>query len=178
MLEEWRDIKGYEGWYQVSNLGNVRSLDREIIYSNGKIYKQKGKMLKPTLRNNGYYYVSLSKNNVRPKFDVHRLVAITFLDNDNNYNCINHIDGNKTNNCLSNLEWCSYSYNAKHAFKVGLNEAVRGERNGSSKLKDSDVIKIKKLLSEGVKSYKIAEMFNISQSTISEIKNNKKWTHI
>ena len=178
MNEEWRDIPDYEGWYQVSNLGNVRSLDREIIYSNGKVYKQKGRKLKSTLKKTGYYYVSLSKNNTKPKFDVHRLVAITFLENINNYNCINHIDGDKCNNNVSNLEWCSYSYNAKHALEIGLNETMKGERNGASKLKDSDVVEIKRMLSKGIKGYEIAKKFKISQSTISEIKNNKKWTHI
>ena len=129
--------------------------------------------MKPTLKKTGYYYVSLSKNNTKPKFDVHRLVAITFLENINNYNCINHIDGDKCNNNVSNLEWCSYSYNAKHALEIGLNETMKGERNGASKLIDSDVVEIMNKVN-GKTSFKdpkeilyqIAQYLNIIKSII------------
>lgn len=106
LVEEWKDIKNYEGLYQVSNLGNVRSLDRFII---NKIVK--GKILKKCLTKFGYYRVVLSKNNVQITRTVHRLVAEAFIENTNNLPCVNHKDEDKTNNCVDNLEWCSYKYN-------------------------------------------------------------------
>ena len=178
MNEEWKDIPNYEGWYQVSNLGNVRSLDRKIIYSNGKIYIAKGKNLKPTLRKNGYYYVTSAKNSNKPKFDIHKLVAFVFIDNPNNYPCVNHIDGNKYNNRIDNLEWCTYSENAIHADRLGLKLRTYGESNGMSKLTKDDILKIRNLLDEGIKGKDISKMFNIAQSTVSLIKNNKLWSHI
>lgn len=177
-MEEWRDIKGYEDWYQISNFGRVRSLDREVVYSNKKKYKYVGKILNPTLKKTGYYYVSLSKNNVRPKFDVHRLVAMAFLDNPNNYPCVNHIDGVKTNNNVSNLEWCTFSQNSIHADNAGLYTRTYGEINGMSKLTKDKVLEIRELLSNGEKGIHIAKKFNISISTVSMIKNKKLWSHI
>ena len=121
--EEWRDIKKYKGLYQVSNLGNVRSLDKVIIQKNkfGKIQKHiyKGKQLKKQLQKGGYEYVNLYKNNKMTKELVHRLVAITFLENKNGNYYINHKDNNKTNNAIDNLEWCTQSYNIKYAYDCG-----------------------------------------------------------
>ena len=95
-MEEWRDIKGYEGLYQVSNLGRVRS---------------KRKILKGTPDKDGYLRVALCKNGTRKYFGIHRLVAIAFIYNANNYPCVNHKDENKTNNRVKNLEWCTIAYN-------------------------------------------------------------------
>lgn len=116
MSEIWKDIVNYEGLYQVSNLGNVRSLSfgaRNIRKSN------KIKLLKQSPTNCGYLKVQLYKNGYK-MFYVHRLVAIAFLPNPENKKQINHIDGNKQNNNVLNLEWSSASDNQKHAIRHGL----------------------------------------------------------
>lgn len=101
--EEWRDISGYDGRYQVSNLGNVRSVN----YRNTGVCKK----ISMKLNCNGYFEVTLCKNNQSKWFKVHRLVAMTFLPNPNGLPCVNHKDENRTNNNVDNLEWCSYLYN-------------------------------------------------------------------
>ena len=100
--EMWKDIKGYEGKYQVSNKGRVRSLPR-----NTRTGFRDGVILAPIKDSFGYMVVNLS----RKLFKIHRLVAETFLDNPQNFKCVNHIDENKSNNCIDNLEWCTYAYN-------------------------------------------------------------------
>lgn len=117
MKEIWKDIKNYEGIYQVSNLGNVRSLNH--IRKNGKkkSYISKGKTLKPAIQNVGYKFVVLSKNGERKGYRVHRLVAETFIPNPNNYPCINHKDECRTNNVVENLGWCTISYNNNYGTK-------------------------------------------------------------
>ena len=109
MEEIWKDIIGYEGLYQVSNLGNVKSLDR--IDSIGHI--RKGKILDSSLVRD-YYRVCLSKNGERIVHMIHRLVAEAFIPNPDNLNCVNHKDEDKTNNCVDNLEWCTNEYNLKY----------------------------------------------------------------
>lgn len=101
--EIWKDIKGYEGLYQVSNLGNVKSLNY------GRTCKER--ILIPCKKPNGYLNVELSKNCICKKFYVHRLVAKAFIENPDNLPQVNHIDENKLNNRVDNLEWCSYEYN-------------------------------------------------------------------
>ena len=104
MIEEWKDVKGYEGLYMISNLGRIKSLQ-------GCKYRKQERILKQYKKTGGYYQVSLSKNHKSKWFTVHRLVAINFIDNPNNYPQINHIDENKSNNSASNLEWCTAKYN-------------------------------------------------------------------
>lgn len=113
MKEIWKDIEGYEGLYQVSNLGYVRSLDKEIeVINHNKKYckKIKGKELKCSFHD-GYTTVGLVKNGKVKTTYIHRLVAKAFISNPNNYNIINHIDEDKSNNNCKNLEWCTYKYN-------------------------------------------------------------------
>jgi hypothetical protein len=112
MQETWKDIKGYKGRYQISNNGNVRSLN----YNNTK----KPHLLAKTLTADGYYRVGLSKNKKQKLFFVHRLVAETFISNPNNFLIINHKDGNKLNNKVNNLEYCTQSYNIKEAYRLKL----------------------------------------------------------
>ena len=121
MKENWRDIKGYEGLYKVSNLGRIKSI-RNNIY------------LKPNLQSNGYLRISLSKNGKVQYKNIHRLVAEAFIKNDNEYPIINHIDGNKLNNNVDNLEWCSYQHNNKEAIRLKLNVAKKGKDNHRSKV--------------------------------------------
>jgi hypothetical protein len=111
MQEIWKDVPEYEGIYQVSNLGNVRSLN----YNNNKKTKEICKKKHKT----GYLNVVLCKNSEKKNKGVHRLVALAFIPNPNNYPCVNHIDTNKANNNVENLEWCTHSQNTQHAIKHG-----------------------------------------------------------
>jgi len=119
-MEIWKDIEGYENKYQVSNLGNVKSLETWA----GDRYIRREKILKNNLCGNGYYYVCLSKNGKVKKYKVNRLVAQAFIPNIDNKPFTNHIDGNKLNNCVDNLEWCTQSENMKHASMMGLRKYV------------------------------------------------------
>lgn len=114
-IEVWKDVQGYEGLYQISNLGRVKSL-----YKNTKI-------LMPRLNNRGYQYVMLFKDKKYKHFLVHRLVAQTFIPNPDKLPQVNHIDENKENNCVSNLEWCTNIYNNLYrgkAKRVGIKEGI------------------------------------------------------
>lgn len=106
MKEVWKDIPNFEGLYQVSNLGNVKSFRKSTKYGSKSEY-----ILNPTINNGGYAQVTLYDNTKRTKLSVHRLVAELFIPNPNNYPQINHKDENKQNNRVDNLEWCTAAYN-------------------------------------------------------------------
>lgn len=109
MKEEWRPIKGYEGLYEVSNMGRVKSLHRS-----------KSVIMKQSMNPHGYMFLGLMKDGTRSNKLVHRLVATAFIRNPNNYKAVNHKDGNKKNNTVDNLEWCTSRYNTRHAYHNGL----------------------------------------------------------
>ena len=156
MKEIWKDIKEYEGLYQISNLGNIKSVNKKD--SLGR--KVNGKMMKPIKRKDGYLDITLHKNGEAKHFLIHKIVAKTFIKNKNNYKEINHIDENKRNNNIDNLEWCDRSYNINY-----------GKANKSRR---------KKLLNKRGK--KIAQLDNNKQiikifpslmQTVRELKLNK-----
>jgi hypothetical protein len=124
---EWIDISGYDGVYQVSRSGIVRSLDRISVSSNGVIRRDYGRILSQSKNPKGYMYVNLSKNGYTRGHLVHRLVAQTFLLNDMMKPQVNHIDGNKQNNCVSNLEWATELENISHAFENNLINRERSQ---------------------------------------------------
>lgn len=113
MIEIWKDIPEYEGLYQVSNLGRVKSLR----FRNNVCDKEKEHIMALNKKDNEYLYVSLSKNGIRKNKYVHRLVATCFIQNTNDYEVVNHKDENKTNNNVNNLEWCSQKQNVKHSIR-------------------------------------------------------------
>ena len=113
--EIWKDIKGYEGLYQVSNIGRIKSLERTLTRKNGIKMPIKERVLKPKTERNGYLRVNLCNGSGEGKlFLVHRLVCEAFHGNPKNKPCVNHIDENRANNAASNLEWCTYEENNKY----------------------------------------------------------------
>lgn len=121
-MEIWKDVKNYEGKYQVSNKGSVKSLTRQVTNSQGTVQTYPGKLLKPdvlTTTFSNYQRVTLSKSNKTSRHSVHRLVAEAFIPNTDNKPYVNHLDNNAENNAVGNLEWCTHSENMLHAQKQG-----------------------------------------------------------
>lgn len=116
----WVSVFGYEGEYQVSNLGQVRSLNRVITYADGSTRRRQGKILKPYVSPSGYCTVYLAHNGHQSAKFVHVLVANAFLPKPDYKVEVNHKDGNKKNNCIENLEWCTHRENILHSFSSGL----------------------------------------------------------
>ncbi len=126
-MEIWKDINGYEGYYQISNQGNVRSVDRF-----DGVHDRKGTIIRHGLKQNGYLQVGLRKHGTRKWFGVHRLVAIHFIKNPDNKPQVNHIDGNKQNNTVENLEWVTEKENQNHAARIGLRDNMpKGEKHAN-----------------------------------------------
>lgn len=138
MKEEWKDIYGYEGLYKISNLGEIKSLERKVNYNNIRKITVHERIIKQR-SNGGYKEVSLSKNNKGKNLSVHRLVAIHFIPNPYNKKEVNHIDGNKSNNNIHNLEWVTPSKNVRHSYDMGL-ARNDGENHPTNKLTESDVM--------------------------------------
>lgn len=169
MTEIWKDIKGYEGLYQISNLGNIKSFKR---------YKE-GKLLNPKFDKDGYREIGIrDTNGIRTFKRVHRLVAESFINNPNNYKFINHKDNNPNNNTVDNIEWCSIEYNNKYRFSNG-NASHKGEKNPMSSLTNEDVIRIAAMGSQNTHSeYVIAKLFNTTRSIVNKIRLKVRWQHI
>lgn len=144
-MEIWKDIPEYEELYEISNLGRVKSKTRKTKFGRGwKVYE--GQILKPQEDKDGYFKISLSKDGKKRRFFIHRLVMMSFVDNSLNLPVVNHIDGNKQNNKLNNLEWVTRSENDLHAFRIGL-------RVPSSGGTDKTVEKIDPLTGEVVDTF-------------------------
>jgi hypothetical protein len=187
MVEIWKDIEGYEGLYQVSNKGRVKSLDRETVDKNGTVNRYKSKMLSPGQNKHGYKFCYLYKDLKRKLMPIHQLVAKGFVENKDNKPHVNHKDGIKQNNTPENLEWCTPSENIKHAYDMGLNYnsekqkrltslANRGEKCHQSKLTEFDVRVIRDAWATGAftQSY-LSKEFGVGSDQISRIVNYKRW---
>lgn len=163
-----KDIPGYEGRYSVTKEGKV--------FTHGR----RKRFLKPHTNKLGYNTVSLwSSQTNRNTRTVHRLIAKTFIPNPDNKPFVNHIDGNKTNNSVSNLEWVTPIENSQHASRAGLLDGrCKGENNGSSKLTKFDVRCIRHLRKQGVPVRELLSMYDISESNIYLIIDRTIWKHV
>ncbi len=176
-MEIWKDVKGYEGYYQVSNLGSIRGVDRLIKHSRwGKEFRKSRILSVKGIAGSGYPYVTLCKDSYRNGAAVHRIVAKAFIPNPENKPCINHINCVKTDNRAINLEWCTCKENMTHAYKNGLVNPTRGESCHDAKLNKFQVRVIRKC--PDLIQKELAEIFNVSRSNISCIRRRKSWTHI
>ena len=164
MKEIWKWVKGYENIYQVSNLGNVKSFKRK-----------KPKLLKLCINNAGYYLVTFIKDGKQKTPAVHRLVAENFLTIRPNIDIIyevNHIDGDKLNNKVNNLEFVTRKQNIKHSFKNGLQISKKGSFQNGAKLKEYEVIEIRNKFSTGnFNKSELARQYKVSQTLIKDIIN-------
>lgn len=190
-VEVWEDIKGYEGFYQVSSYGRIYSFGSEFIKKDSKRYFMEESFLNPYKSQQGYMYVKLCKLGKCKEFRVHRLVALTFISNDHPEESpvVNHKDGNKINNHVDNLEWVSYSENSLHAHRTGLMPKSnankhgnhQGEKHWGAKLTDEKVMFIRKNTRKNGGKYtnsELSKLVGISTSVVSNIINFKSWKHI
>lgn len=174
-IEVWKFIEGYEERYEISNLGRCRCW----ISKGGKKLNYPS-LINPCLTKYGYHQVSLYKNRKCKTVVVHKLVAESFIGKRRYGFQINHIDGVKINNYLSNLEYCTPKENTEHAFKIGLRKKCHfGKWRPTSKLEEKEVKSIIDLCKENIFTQKeIAKMFNVDRSNISLINNKKTWKYI
>ena len=163
-MKHYKEIKGYEN-YLISNEGRVYSCKRK-------------KFLKPRKHRCGYFQIGLRKNGVRKFYIIHRLVANAFIPNPENKRTVNHIDGCKTNNHASNLEWATDKENIRHAMDTGLRDN-KGSKNGRVKLSENQVLEIRRLYKTGDYSQRgLAKMFCVHQTIIGRIIRRELWNHI
>jgi DNA-binding transcriptional regulator YiaG len=160
-MEQWKDIEGYDGDYQISSYGNVRTFKQGA----------QGKLLKLMDSKESYQKVNLYKDGKMTTYLVHILVGRAFIPNPNNYPQVNHIDGDKTNNRADNLEWVSNDANRKHAVANGLH--AHGESCPWAKLTREKVEFIRE--HKEITSKQFAEMFNVSDSTIRSARRGDSW---
>jgi len=169
--EIWVPIKKYEISYMVSNFGRIK---RNSYYTKRGKYKA-ARILSQRPDKDGYRFVTLCYNGISKTYFAHRIVAINFIDNPLNKPQVNHIDGNKQNNHVDNLEWVTDSENRKHAFRIGL-ASQSGEKNNATSLKVEDVIEIRNLYNKGgISSDKISKKYDISRGAVDFILNNETW---
>lgn len=158
----WKAIEGFPN-YEVSNTGLIRN--------------KRGRILRPAITS-GYYRVTLCNKGLNKNIHIHRLVASAFIDNPINLPIVNHIDGDKLNNSVENLEWCTFAHNNKHACDTGLKSGPKGEKSGTSKLTWKQVRWIRANFVKGSKDLgctALARKFKVSHSVISEVICNKTW---
>lgn len=177
--EMWKDIPNYEGLYQVSNLGQIRSLDRIVKdTTRDRFQKIKGKILKYCDNGKGYKLVYLNKNRKRKNYYVHRLVANVFLENPNNLPEINHLDLNKNNNRIDNLEWCTGIENKRHYQSTDIakeRNKIKGKRitEKNKKRINEQKDRIIELYNKGLTILQIARTIHTECTQITRIlKNN------
>lgn len=181
MTETWIEIHDFPN-YMISNHGRVWRQEKETIFKNGVKRTFKEQYISICYTKTGYCIVRLSNNGVKKTKYIHRLVAEHFIENKLNKPEINHIDGDKKNNRFSNLEWCTSKENKIHGWKNKLynpHSNMQGENHGNHKLKEKEVIEIRRLYDNRMKTLKeLSLMFKTPNSTIQKIVYRKTWKHL
>ena len=173
--EIWKSIPRFDGRYEASTLGRIRTVEHNIMRSNGKRHTVKQTILKPATNHSGYYRFAVKENNKLTSFYVARIIAETFINNPENKKEVNHINGIKTDNRPINLEWCTRSENCKHSFDTGLQKAKRGTLNGMAKLTWEQVDYIREQKRIGGRFWgreRIAKELGLNSKHVQEIANN------
>ena len=180
--EGWLDIPGFEGYYQASNLGRFRALPRVITRSNGIIEHKPGRILKNNYYSNGYVQLILYVERKRSNFIGHRIIAQMFIDNPENKDTVNHINGIKNDLRVTNLEWCTRSENSLHAHRTGLLKPnpQRGEKNSRTKLTDLEATEIRRTYTKGKLNKEVFMKYQdkVSKSVFKKISRGDIWKHI
>lgn len=181
VVEQWKDIIGWENIYQVSNFGRVKTLARKSEYGHFggiSIWTTIEKIKKQSFTKKKYLSVSFNANRVFKTFPVHRLVAIHFILNLENKPQVNHKWGIKWDNRASQLEWATSREDRIHAIHVLKVKSGIGIKNANSKLTEEQVVLIRKMRDEGISYYKISKIFNMDRSTIRDICLRTIWKHV
>lgn len=178
-METWKPIAKFKGEYEVSDKGRIRSTDKTIIRSNGWKYKRVAKVLKPDINHSGYAKGSVCVDKKMIPYILHRLVAIEFIPNPENKPTVNHINGIKHDNRVENLEWSTNLEQIDHATKLGLMNYLKGSEIGNSKLKESDVIEIRrKFKPRKYTRAMLAKEYGVAETTIKDIILKRSWKHL
>jgi hypothetical protein len=175
--ELWKSVAGYEGFYEISNMGNIRSVDR-VVMNRGSKKRLKGRMLKPNVNANGYKYVVLCRDGVTADHRIHRVVAEAFIENPLEKRCVNHKNGVKTDNRVENLEWVTSYENNVHALADGLRIPTRGVRHARAKLTEEQVYEIRRRCDAGERKVDIAADYGLKPVSISPIATRRNWKHL
>ena len=178
MQEEWKPVPGFESLYEVSALGNVRSLDRFVRSRWGTPKRVEGTQKSFSSTKFGYLSVHLYSGGRCTKWFVHRLVATVFLSNEQKLPQVNHLDGDKSNNAASNLQWCSGSENCMHAIREELYAQAKGERCSTAKITEDDVRDIRLKVAQGFMHKELADIYGIGRKAITKIVNHQRWKHV
>lgn len=178
-MEIWKDIQGFETRYQISDEGRVKSLSRRVPNGKGFINKVE-RILKSRLSFKGYPCIDLNTHEgVKKNIVIHRLVAQAFIPNPENKPQVNHIDGNKQNNAVENLEWVTNSENMKHATINGLRHKPTGSKNHWAKLDENKVVEIReKYKKGGIRQQDLAKEYNICEELVQGITTYRFWKHV
>lgn len=175
-FEQWRDIPGYEGLYAISSFGTIKSFPRIALRKNGTSMPILGCILSQPIDSSGYCSVCLHKQGKRKTLRVHVLVALTFLGERPDNTEINHINGNKNDNNLANLEYCDHSRNVQHAYDHNL--IPKGDKHYCAKLNWEKIHQIRYLSSLGISNSELGKQFGVSVTTIFDAVTHKTWREL
>lgn len=169
-VEIWKPIKGYEGLYEISNLGRLKKLEKKWVAGKGSVRFAEESITLGILNSHGYYTFDLCKNGNPKKTKIHRLVAEHFLEKEINKKIVNHIDGDKSNNRATNLEWTTSKINNEHAYAVGLRK---------TKLTTVEIKEMRNFYDDNLyTTYELAQLYGISQSNVWNIVKRKTWRYV